>query len=188
MATNPITKKVAAKDRYWNGVFTGVFIGCFFVSILLIIFIRFQGLRIAINPGKLAKLVQEKVQHEAERDIPQILQELKRELPAEVSSHLEGLDDLSIGFGKSQVKLPTEVISGIKLEFNRVIETAIINTLNDYDTSKYEGRIGSNAYSLIEKLLRQDIIGKTYLIETSKWFAVPIKIVGTNNHSLRVGI
>ncbi len=185
------TKKVMDKDRYWNGVFTGVFIGCFFLCISILLIIRFQGLRVAVNPEQLAILVKTKVQTEAKKDIPRILEDIKKELPNEVYNHLEGLkglDDLTIGFGQSQVKLPDEVIVGIKKEFNRIIEEAIINTLNNYNTIPYEERIGNDAYDMVKSIINQELIGKTYIIKTSQWLSVPIKIVNSNNSQFKIGI
>lgn len=175
-------------DRYWNGVFTGVFLGCFIISVTILLVVRVQGFKIAINPQKIAQLVQVKVQDEAKRDIPQILEQLKKELPLEITDNLQGLEDFTIGIGKSQVSLPVEVIEAIKGEFNRVIEEAIINTFNNYDTSEYEERIGKNAYEMVEMLLQRDIIGKTYIIKTNDWFSVPVKIVGTSRGQMSVGI
>ena len=176
------------KDRYWSGIFTGIFIGCFFVSALFIAVIRFQGLQVTVNPEKLASLIQAKVKLEVKKDLPQVLESFKKELPQEIGNHLDGLEDLKIGFGNSQVKLPQEVIIAIRTELNRIIETAIMNTLNDYNISKYEDKISENVHDLILSLVKQDIIGKTYLIQTTKWFVVPIKIVGTSNHQWQIGI
>ncbi|NLW45842.1 MAG: hypothetical protein GXY86_00660 [Firmicutes bacterium] len=176
------------KDRYWSGVFTGVFLGCFIIFVTIFLVVRVQGLKVAINPQKIAQLMQAKIQSEVKREIPKVLEQLEKELPQEITDNLGGLDDLTIGFGKSQVSLPVEMIDAVRGEFNRVIEAAIINTFNNYNTTDYEERIGKNAYDMIESMLRQDIIGKTYLIKTNEWFAVPVKIVGTSKYQVSVGI
>ncbi len=176
------------KDRYWSGVFTGVFLGCFVISVTILLVVRLQGLKVAINPQKIAQLMQAKIQSEVKREIPKVLEQLEKELPVEITENLESLEDLTIGIGKSQVSLPVELVTAIRGEFNRVIEEAIINTFNNYNTSEYEERIGKNAYEMIETMLQQDIIGKTYLIKTNDWFSVPIKIVGTSRHQVSVGI
>jgi hypothetical protein len=176
------------KNSYWNGVFTGVFIGSFFICITALFFIKIQGLQVAINPEQLAKLVQVKVQSEVRRDIPQILEDIKNELPQEIPNHLEELDGLTIGFGNSQIKLPPEVITTIKTEFNRIFEAAIMNTLNNYNTLTYEERIGMNAYEMVDSVLKQEIIGKTYIIKSSQWFSVPVKIVGSTKNQFQIGI
>jgi len=188
MSKTTHTKASLDKDRYWNGVFTGVFLGCFIISVVILLVIRVQGLKVAINPQKIAQLVQEKVQSEAKRDIPRILEKLKNELPVEIGKNLQGIDDLKIWIGKSQVSLSDEFAIAIKAEFNRVIEEAIINTFNSYDTTEYEERIGRNAYEMTETFLQQDIIGKTYLIKTNDWLSVPVKIVGTSRYQVSVGI
>jgi hypothetical protein len=182
------TKASFEKDRYWSGVFTGVFLGCFIVSVTILLVVRVQGLKVAINPQKIAQLVQMKVQSEAKRDIPQILEQLKKELPLEITENLQGLEDFKIGIGKNQVSLPEELIIAIRDEFNRVIEEAIINTFNNYNTAEYEERIGRNAYEMVENLLQRDIIGKTYIIKTNDWLSVPVKIVGTSRYQISVGI
>jgi hypothetical protein len=186
--TKPLKAKPVIIDHYWNGVFTGVFLGCFILSVSIWMFIRVQGLKVVINPESLAKMVQEKVRLEAQTEFPQLLEGFKQELPREVDKHLSELNELKIGFGNSEVKLPDEVLGTIKLEFNRIIETAIINSLNDYDTGKYEERIAKDAYDLVEHILRQDIIGKTYLFKPSDWFTVPVKIVGSSKHNLKMKI
>lgn len=106
----------------------------------------------------------------------------------EIGKNLQGIDDLKIWIGKSQVSLSDEFAIAIKAEFNRVIEEAIINTFNSYDTTEYEERIGRNAYEMTETFLQQDIIGKTYLIKTNDWLSVPVKIVGTSRYQVSVGI
>jgi hypothetical protein len=174
------------KDHYWSGVFCGVFLGCFFTALLILVIIRLQGLKVAINPNQLAKMVQVKVQEEAKNDIPLLLQGFKNELPGEINQHLDGLSDLTIGFGQSQVKLPEEVLFSIKGEFNRIIEEGIINTLNHYDTSQYQQRVGKSAYDLVSNMLNQEIIGRTYLIKTTQWFSVPVKIVATSDNQLKI--
>ena len=181
-------KKLGDTDRYWNGVFTGVFIGSFFISLLILFVVRFQGLQIAINPDKLAALVQDKVQMEARKSMPQILEEIKHELPKEIDKNFTSLDDLNISIGQTQVKLPPEAINAIKSEFNRIIESAVINTINGYSTTQYEKRIGESAYQMMNNILRQEVIGKTYLIKASEWLSVPVKIVGTSKLPVKVGI
>ena len=94
----------SAKEPFWNGVFTGAFIVGFLMSLAIIFFIKFQGFQVAINPEQLAKLVQIKVQSELRSEIPQIFEDIKKNLPNEISNHLEELDGLTIGFGNSQVK------------------------------------------------------------------------------------
>lgn len=188
MSKTTQTKNSSDKDRYWNGVFTGVFLGCFIISVTILVVVRVQGLKVAINPHTIAQLVQEKIQSEVKREIPKVLEQLEKELPLEITENLEGLEGLTIGIGKSQVGLPVELVTAIKGEFNRVIEEAIINTFNNYNTLEYEERIGKNAYEMIETMLQQDIIGKTYLIKTNEWFSVPIKIVGSSRHQVSVGI
>jgi hypothetical protein len=182
------TKKSFDKDRYWNGVFCGVFLGCFFTVLLLLVMLRVQGLKVGINPDQLAKMVQIKVQTAAKNDIPLLLEGFKRDLPDEINKHLDGLEDLTIGFGKSQVKLPENMLLSIKDEFNRIIEEGIINTLNNYDTTQYQERVGKNAYNLVSDLLNQEIIGRTYLIKTTRWFSVPLKIVSTSKDQFKIGL
>lgn len=180
--------KKSTKDHYWNGVFTGVFLGCFIISLMLLVFIRVQGFKVAINPEYLAKMVQMKVQAEARQDIPQLLEGFKDELPTEIGNHLDGLENLTIGFGSSQVKLPEEMLAAIKTEFNRILEATVLNTLNHYDTTRYQERIGENVYRLIKDMLHQEIIGKTYVIKASQWFSVPVRIVGSSGVQPRIGI
>jgi hypothetical protein len=133
-------------------------------------------------------LVQAKVQSEVRHEIPQIFEDIKKDLPNEIPNHLEELDGLTIGFGNNQVKLPPEVINVIKTEFNRVFETAIINTLNNYNTLTYEERIGKNAYETVENTIKQEIIGRTYLVKYSQWLSIPVKIVGSTNRQFQIGI
>ncbi len=182
------TNKRFDKNHYWSGVFCGVFLGCFFTSLLILVIIRVQGLKVGVNPDQLARMVQVKVQNEAKNDIPILLEGFKHELPAEINKHMVGLSDLTIGFGKSQVKLPEDMLVSIKDEFNRIIEEGIINTLNNYDTSQYQERVGKNAYDLVSNLLRQEIIGRTYLLKTNQWFSVPLKIVSTSEDQFRLGL
>jgi len=58
------------KDRYWSGVFTGVFLGCFIIFVTIFLVVRVQGLKVAINPQKIAQLMQAKIQSEVKREIP----------------------------------------------------------------------------------------------------------------------
>lgn len=177
-----------ANDRYWNGIFTGIFLGTFFISMIVIVFIRVQGLKVAVNPVQLANIVRAKVQIEAGQDIPKLLEGLKNELPGRIAGHLNGLADLKISFGRSEVILPPEINDSIKMEFNRIIEEAIFNTLNDYDTREYQERIGKNAYEMVLNLFNQEIIGKTYLVKTSHWFTIPVKIVSSAKKNPQIGI
>jgi hypothetical protein len=168
------------KDPYWKGVLSGVFLSCFFISIAISLFIKYQGLQFAINPKQLAKLVQAEVQIEAGKDIPQILERIKRDLPNELPNHLNQLEELTIGLGNSQIRLPPELLAAIESEFNRIFETAIINTVNSYNTLAYEELIGEKVYKTVERTIRQELIGKTYFIRYSQWFSVPVKIVASN--------
>ncbi|TCL55851.1 hypothetical protein EDC14_105315 [Hydrogenispora ethanolica] len=168
------------KDRYWSGVFTGVFIGCFIITALLVFAVRIRGLTVALDPEKLAGAAQVRVAAEAKRSLPQVLEGIKQELPAQINANLSGLDELNISIGKTQVKLPEEAVSAIKTEFNRIIEEAVINTLNHYDTRPYEAKLGKNTYEMFDTMLRQEVIGKTYVLRAAQWFSLPIKIVGSS--------
>lgn len=186
--TKTVKAKQAVNDRFWNGVFTGVFLGCFILSISIWMFIRVQGLKVVINPVTVATMVKERVRTEAKAEFPRLLEGFKQQLPQEVDKHLDELNELKIGFGQSEVKLPDEVLGTIKLEFNRIIESAIINSLNGYDTGKYEERIAQDAYDLVEHILQQDIIGKTYLFKPTDLFTVPVKIVGSSKRNIKMKI
>lgn len=188
MAKSTKAKTIIDRDRYWNGVFTGVFIGCFFISVAILAVLRVQGLKVAINPNSLARLVQLKVQTELRSDLPKLVEGIKHELPAKISNHLTGIENLTINIGKSQVKLPEEVQNAIKDEFNQIIEEAVFNTVNDYSSLQYEQQIGENTYQVVKKILIQDLIGKTYVIKPTQWFSVPIRIVGSSNDRWRIGI
>ncbi len=176
------------RDRYWNGVFTGVFIGCFFISALLLLAVRFQGLKVSIDPDRLARMVQDRVQTEARKSLPQVLEGIKKELPGQISGNLTELDGLQITIGKTPVALPEEAVAAIKGEFNRIIEEGVINTLNGYDTKIYEEKLGQNTYELIQTILREEVIGKTYVVKASEWLTVPVKIVGSSKLPARVDI
>lgn len=181
-----VQAKSNLKERYWNGVFTGVFLGCFVLSVAILVTVRLQGLQVAINPELLAKMVEDRVRTELRRELPQLIEGFKREIPEEVDNHLDHLNHLKIRFGQSEVKLPDEVLAAIKLEFNRIIESAVRNTLNDYDTSKYEDRLAKDAYEMVHQIIRRDIIGKTYLIKSAEWLTIPVRIVGTSKESLKI--
>lgn len=181
-------KAGAVKSHYWNGVFSGVFLGCFILSVLILAVIRFQGFKVFIDPGQLAGMVQAKVREEARQDLPRLLENFKKDLPQKIDNNLDEVNNLKIGIGSSEIKLPEEAILAIKSEFNRIIETAIINTFNDYDTAEYENKIANNVYEMVENLLRREVIGKTYLIKSTEWLSVPVKIVSSGNAQIKTGI
>ncbi len=178
---NKPTLKAGRKEPYWNGVFCGVFLGCFFMSIALFLLIQYQGLQFAISSEQLAQMVRTQIQNQAKQDIPEFLEKIKTELPNELPNHLEELDNLTIGIGNNQVKLPPELLSALKGEFTRVFEAALINTLNNYNLMASEELVGKNTYELIRKAVKREIIGKTYHINYSKWFSVPVKIVESSH-------
>jgi hypothetical protein len=185
-----ILSKIATNtnNRFWSGVFTGVFGGCFLLTMIVLFLIKAYGLEVAINPEQLAGLIREKVKIEAKREILELTEGFKKELPVEISKHLNGLENFTISFGTSQVKLPEEMITSIKGEFNKIIEEAVFNALNDDNSRSYEERVGLDAYQLVTKILKQDLIGKTYLIKTSPWFSVPVKFIGASEPHLKIGI
>jgi hypothetical protein len=187
MAKPPSSKVRLNKSPYWNGVMIGAFLGCFFMSITLFFFVQCQGLQFAINSEQLAQLVKAKVQTQAQQDIPQILEKIKQDLPGELPNHLEELDNLTIGIGNNQVKLPPELIAALKDEFNRVFEAALINTLNNYSTMASEKLIGKNTYEMVKGIIKREI-GKTYRINYSEWFSVPVKIVESRHKQFELGI
>ncbi|HBE77402.1 MAG TPA: hypothetical protein DDW65_06410 [Firmicutes bacterium] len=168
------------KDPYWRGLRTGVFIGCFFGCLAIMLLIGFQGIRIGINPEQLALLVQTRVKSEAGQEIPRILEEIKSDLPRQLPDHLTVLDQLTIGFGNSQVKLPAELVSTMKTELNRIFETILINTLNNYNTTAYQDLVAKNAYEMVRNTLKQEIIGKKYSVKFSPWFSIPITVVSSS--------
>jgi hypothetical protein len=180
--------KASANNRYWQGIFTGMFLGGFFIVAMILIFIRMQGFKVAINPAEVASLVRTKVQLETKQDIPEILEGLKLDLPGRIAGNLNGLADLRISFGESEVQLPPEILAAIKTEFDRIIEEAVLNTINDFNTTGYQERLGKNVYETVLRLLNQEIIGKTYLVKSSRWLTIPVKIVGSARENLRIGI
>jgi hypothetical protein len=180
---NRPTSKAGRKDPYWNGVFCGVFLGCFFMSIALFLFIQFRGLQFAISPDELARMVKAQVQNQAKRDIPELLEKIKIDLPNELPNHLEELDKLTIGIGNNQVQLPPEFLTALKSEFTRVFQIALINTLNNYNLMASEELVGKNTYELIRNTVKREIIGKTYHINYTSWFSVPVKIVESNQNT-----
>lgn len=185
----PVSKTVR-KDPYWSGVFCGAFWGCFFMSIALFLFLQYQGLQFAVSPEQLALMVKAQIQNQAKQEIPKMLERIKQELPTELPNHLEELDNLTIGIGASQVKLPPELLTTIKYEFTRVFEAALMNTLNNYDLMASEKSVEKNTYDLIRNAVRREIIGKTYRINYSKWFTVPVKIVESTHPGVpfKIGI
>lgn len=167
-------------DRYWRGLMTGVFYGCFFVTLIVFYLVRIHGLQVAIDPKALASIAQDRVQAAASQDFPAFFDEVKNDLPDEISRHMDNLGDISLGFGSNRVQLPPEVISSLKKELNSILEVAVNNTLNRYNTAKYQKRLASHTYALVYSMLNRDIIGKTFFVKTSTWLRFPIKIVGSS--------
>ncbi|HOJ77150.1 MAG TPA: hypothetical protein PLZ08_03860 [Bacillota bacterium] len=186
--------KLSSKDgkyfgeRFWKGLIFGLLLGAFGVILIMYVLIRFQGFTIAVNPEMLANIVAEKVRNEIKSDIPQLVEEVKKELPQEIGKHLEDFDSLKISFGNSSVQLPIEISKALKTELNSIIETAVISTLNDYDFSDYEVKIAKDTFNIVDNLLRKDIIGKTYRIRPAKWLEFPVKIVESSKYHFQMGL
>lgn len=176
------------KDRYWRGLLTGVFIGCFFVAFIIVYLVRIQGLQVTIDPKELASIAQNKVQAAASQDFPALMEEVKNDLPGEISRHMGDLSEISIGLGANKFQLPPEIRVALKKELDSIIEVAINNTINRYDTATYQKKIGSHTYALVYSMLHQDIIGKTFLLRTSSWLSFPVKIVGSSRAANHLSI
>lgn len=175
--------KIKVVDHCWTGILIGLFSGCFLTTVLTMFFLCFHGLKVSINSEQIADLVRTRVQDEAEVGISQIMEGFKKELPLEI---IKNLDDqpLSLGVGNNQLPLPIEVTNSIKEDLSRIVEDGVYNVINGYNTSRYEARIGQEAYQLVENALKQRIIGRKYLVRITDWFSMPVKIINASQQGV----
>lgn len=175
--------KIKVVDHCWTGILIGLFSGCFLTTVLTMFFLWFYGLKVSINPERIADLVRTRVQDKAKVSICQIVEGFKNELSLEIIKNLDN-QPLSLGVGNNQLQVPIEVTNTNKEDLNRIIEDGVYNVINGYNTSRYEARLGWEAYQSVENILKQRLIGRKYLVSITDWFSVPVKIVNESEQGV----
>lgn len=167
--------------RFWAGLLTGVFGTVFLITVTGFLFLRESGLSISIDQETLARQVQERVQVEVAKELPNLLSKVKNDVPKAISENLTDFNDVSIQIGSGNFPLPPEATNVFKEEFQGMAEEAVIKTIDGFMLDPYVEQIGLASYGFVKSTLQTEFVGKTFTFQANPWLSIPITVQGKSN-------
>jgi hypothetical protein len=170
--------KSSGGSRFWLGVFTGVFVAFFFLTLISYYFIQINGVNIAIDQEVLAGLVRDRVKGELAKELPNVLMKVKEEVPKAIAANMDEFDQVSIQIGNGIFPLPPEATKVFKEEFQIMAQTAVNKTVDDMSLEPYVNEISQASYGFVKKTLQDEVVGKTFTFQAYRWLTLPITVQG----------
>lgn len=172
------SNNASSPGRFWAGMLTGVFATIFLATVVGFFVIRASGLSISIDQETLARQVQERVQAEVAKELPNLLTKVKSDVPKAIAENLTDFNQVSIQIGSGNFPLPVEATNVFKEEFQGMAEEAIVKTIDGFVLDPYVEQIGQASYGFVKNTLQKEFVGKTFSFQANPWLSIPITVQG----------
>lgn len=111
-----------------------------------------RGVRVDVDIEPLAVLVRENVTGEAERSLPEMLTEMKAEVPEMVATRMSERMQASatINLADFTLELPESATKVIQEQLQAVVEDIVYECFAEFDTDLAAAQLGDEAYELVK--------------------------------------
>lgn len=165
-----------APGRFWTGLLTGVFGTIFLVTLVGYYLIRVVGVVVAVDQEAVAKTVQDRVQVEVAKELPNLLAKVKQDVPQAIAQNMSAFDQVSIQIGDGKFPLPAEATKVFKDEFQGIAQDAVVKTIDGVSVEPYVQQIGQASYALVKKSMHDEVLGKKFTFQAYRWLTLPITV------------
>ncbi len=164
------------KDRFWLGLYLGVFCTLLLTTALVYTFLSAGGFRIALDPNQPAFLVRDQIKAEAFSILSLCLEKLKVELPVAIRRTFQDPEWRFIITEEGAVSLPLEISEAAKDQLLKLAEQTVVGFLKEIDLTPYVEELGQTALFEVREAFHREVMGKTYHYQINPFLAVPITV------------
>lgn len=137
-----------------------------------------QGLVVRVNTDRLAQVVSQEVQTQAERSLPSVLLTLRRRVPPQLASELAArLGQFSISFSGVTLELPPSVQRTLDRQMQMVLEHALRRYLDSMDVTGLARRLGTAAAREARQRVSAELVGHRFYVYPYPWLKVPVVLM-----------
>lgn len=173
-------RKALKKPNFWCGIGIGILV-CMIFDIIGIYMLLEKGITICIDTSEVAMTVQKEVEKNLRTELPDIVEETKKDIPIIVKKELKGkLGDTKIEVGKIKLTLPKSFSEHLESELQSFTIRTLNNMIDHMDTGQLAQEISRQSYRMVKETLRRELNGKTFIIAPSKWIRMPITVITKN--------
>lgn len=165
------------KNRFWVGLYLGVFCTLFLTTALVFTFLSTKGFRITLNPNQPALLVRDQIKREAFSTLSLCLEKVKVELPVALRQAFQDPAWRFIPAEEGAVSLPLEISEAAKDQLQKLAEQTVLGFFKGIDLTPYVEELGQAALYEVKEAFHREVAGKTYQYKINPFLAVPVTVL-----------
>ncbi len=173
-------REALKKPNFWYGIGIGILV-CVIFNIIGIYMLLEKGITICVDTTEVAMTVRKEVEKNLRTELPDIVQDTKKQIPIIVNKELKGkLGDTKLEVGKIKLTLPKSFSERLERELQNYTIRTLDKMIDNMDTGQLAQEISRESYRMVKETLRRELNGKTFMIALSKWIRMPITVITKN--------
>jgi len=136
-----------------------------------------SGVAVTLDSAKIANLVREQVVSEANKNLPQLIENARVEIPGIVEAQMRKQiisDRMEIaGF---VFRVPDELLGQLRQSMQANVEKAAGEILSGIDTAQVAQQLGDDVYHLVRQSLAQEVHGSIFEVLVFGRFPLQIRL------------
>lgn len=139
-------------------------------------YLLIRGITVEVPAARLRGLVGEQIRAVAAAELPELMEETRRQVPQMVAMEMAGrVGSASLQIAGWNLELPPEATRQLENYLQGFVESAILDILNRMDLVAMANRLGDRAGVLVEEGLRQNL-KKIKFYWRPGWYSVPLPV------------
>lgn len=171
-------EKEKGTNRFWQGLYLGLFCALFLATALVYIFLSTGPFRITLDPSQPALWVREQIKAEAATVLNLCLEKMKVELPVALRRAFQDPVWRFIPADEGAVSLPVEIGEAAQEQLQRLAEQTVFHFLKEFDLTPYIEDLGQTALFEVKAAFQREVAGRTYHYQLSPFLTVPVMVTG----------
>jgi len=141
-----------------------------------------KGLTVEVEATKITAVVQARLLSEARRKVPDMVTQLKSEIPGLVARDLsEKFTNAALYIAGVKIALPQSVLEDVNLKLQEEVRKSLVAAIDNVDTEALVLDMVDQASREVVKALRNQLLTLPLVVELPGGLEVPVKVVLTDS-------
>ena len=170
-------QRLAAWKHFASGLLTGIFLCAGLAGGLVYAFAQ-RGLTAEIDVEAVAHEVREAIELQVAQMLPEVIAEMKRDVPARVAGDLaQELATASFTVYGVEIRIPEETLAVVRAQVEETVVREISRSLDQIDVAGAAAQWGRRGEQMVAEALRRELRGRSVILQVHPalpWPAVPV--------------